>query len=192
MLLSCLPHSNAVVQQETQVLVHAVGCVSAVCRSSTLTLAACGAESSLLLHSSTSRACKHPPTLPAAQGQQLFIRSYELGVLLLPSLEAQYRRHRHCGFSCTAAAAPPQTSAASADSLTQPGGPAAPAAVEFWSLEGPGAQGLVGGTEAGGDVVRWVAGRVGWARSMGSAMKGAHGSQPVQREYALACDLPSL
>lgn len=29
------------------------------------------------------------------------VRSYELGVLLLPSLEAGYRAHRHCGFSCT-------------------------------------------------------------------------------------------
>lgn len=28
-------------------------------------------------------------------GQQLFIRSYELGVLCLPSLEAAYRRHPH-------------------------------------------------------------------------------------------------
>lgn len=28
-------------------------------------------------------------------GQQLFIRSYELGVLCLPALEAAYRRHPH-------------------------------------------------------------------------------------------------
>lgn len=30
------------------------------------------------------------------------VRSYELGVLFLPGLEAAYRGHRHCGFSCTA------------------------------------------------------------------------------------------
>eukprot|EP00892_Ulva_mutabilis_P008980 jgi/Ulvmu1/6454/UM003_0084.1 len=35
----------------------------------------------------------------------LFIRSYELGVLCLPELEAAYRGHPHRGFSCTAAAA---------------------------------------------------------------------------------------
>lgn len=29
------------------------------------------------------------------------VRSYELGVLFLPRLEQAYRRHRHCGFSCT-------------------------------------------------------------------------------------------
>ena len=29
------------------------------------------------------------------------VRSYELGVLFSPSLEAAYRAHRHCGFSCT-------------------------------------------------------------------------------------------
>eukprot|EP00798_Chlamydomonas_sp_ICE-L_P020433 gene20433-27221_t len=32
---------------------------------------------------------------------QLMVRSYELGVLVLPSLEEQYRRHEHYGFSCT-------------------------------------------------------------------------------------------
>ncbi|KAK9834326.1 hypothetical protein WJX81_007076 [Elliptochloris bilobata] len=34
------------------------------------------------------------------RGQQLFIRSYELGVVLLPSLEQKYRAHRHCGYAC--------------------------------------------------------------------------------------------
>lgn len=36
------------------------------------------------------------------QQSSLFIRSYELGVLCLPALEAQYRQHPHRGFSCTA------------------------------------------------------------------------------------------
>ncbi len=35
---------------------------------------------------------------------QLMVRSYELGVLLLPSLERAYRASRHRGFSCTSAA----------------------------------------------------------------------------------------
>lgn len=34
-------------------------------------------------------------------GGILMVRSYELGVLFLPSLESAYRGHRHCGFSCT-------------------------------------------------------------------------------------------
>ncbi|KAK9812082.1 hypothetical protein WJX73_004687 [Symbiochloris irregularis] len=33
--------------------------------------------------------------------QQLSISHYELGVMILPCLEAQYLRHRHCNFSCT-------------------------------------------------------------------------------------------
>jgi tyrosyl-DNA phosphodiesterase-1 len=65
-----------------------------------------------------------------ASSQQLKILNYELGVLLLPSLEAAYQRHPHRGFSCTAAAAQGGASGAS--------GPPAPAggAVEFWSLAG--------------------------------------------------------
>jgi Tyrosyl-DNA phosphodiesterase len=35
----------------------------------------------------------------------LFIRSYEVSVLLLPELEAAYRRHPHSHYSCTASAA---------------------------------------------------------------------------------------
>ena len=31
----------------------------------------------------------------------LFVRSYELGVLFLPSLEAAYRKHPHRHFHCT-------------------------------------------------------------------------------------------
>jgi tyrosyl-DNA phosphodiesterase-1 len=53
----------------------------------------------------------------------LQVRSYELGVLLLPSLEEAYRRHPHRGFSCTAGPAAAQPRAAAAE------GP-----VEFWSL----------------------------------------------------------
>lgn len=33
-------------------------------------------------------------------GTQIQVRSYEMGVLFLPSLEAAYRRHRHRAFSC--------------------------------------------------------------------------------------------
>ncbi|KAL4420565.1 hypothetical protein ABPG75_010221 [Micractinium tetrahymenae] len=36
------------------------------------------------------------------EGRELYLRSYEVSVLLLPSLEAAYRRSRWCGFSCTA------------------------------------------------------------------------------------------
>lgn len=35
------------------------------------------------------------------QGTQLFIRSFELGVMFLPSLEARYQQHPHKGFTCT-------------------------------------------------------------------------------------------
>ncbi len=35
------------------------------------------------------------------QGTQLFIRSFELGVLFLPSLEAGYQQHPHRAFTCT-------------------------------------------------------------------------------------------
>ena len=44
------------------------------------------------------------------QGTQLFIRSFELGVMLLPSLEARYRQHPNRGFSCTPQAPPAQPS----------------------------------------------------------------------------------
>lgn len=40
------------------------------------------------------------------QGTQLFIRSFELGVLFLPSLEARYLQHPHRGFSCTPPGSP--------------------------------------------------------------------------------------
>ena len=43
----------------------------------------------------------------AMQGTQLFIRSFELGVLFLPSLEARYRQHPHRDFSCTSEATAP-------------------------------------------------------------------------------------
>ena len=36
----------------------------------------------------------------SVQGTQLFIRSFELGVMFLPSLEDCYRQHPHRGFSC--------------------------------------------------------------------------------------------
>ena len=35
------------------------------------------------------------------QGTQLFIRSFELGVMFLPSLEACYQQHPHKAFTCT-------------------------------------------------------------------------------------------
>lgn len=50
------------------------------------------------------------------QGTQLFIRSFELGVLFLPSLEARYLQHPHRGFSCT----PPETPK---DPTTEDAGP---------------------------------------------------------------------
>lgn len=69
------------------------------------------------------RRCWLPPP-PAAWGcleldaSQLHICSYELGVLLLPRLEAAYRTSRWCGFSCTGgqpgAAAPRLAQAAAA------------------------------------------------------------------------------
>ncbi|KAL3159457.1 hypothetical protein ABBQ38_009882 [Trebouxia sp. C0009 RCD-2024] len=37
------------------------------------------------------------------QGTQLFIRSFELGVMFLPSLEARYQQHPHQAFTCTRA-----------------------------------------------------------------------------------------
>ena len=43
------------------------------------------------------------------QGTQLFIRSFELGVMFLPSLESHYRQHPHRGFTCTPREAPPQS-----------------------------------------------------------------------------------
>ena len=42
------------------------------------------------------------------KGTQFFIRSYELGVLLVPSLEAAYRASRWRGFSCTSTAEQPR------------------------------------------------------------------------------------
>ncbi|EIE25781.1 tyrosyl-DNA phosphodiesterase [Coccomyxa subellipsoidea C-169] len=55
---------------------------------------------------------------------QLHIMHYELGVLLLPSLEESYRRHRHFGFSCTAPAS------------HKPAAAAQPSRVEFWAADG--------------------------------------------------------
>ncbi|KAK9915663.1 hypothetical protein WJX75_002388 [Coccomyxa subellipsoidea] len=55
---------------------------------------------------------------------QLYIMHYELGVLLLPSLEEKYRMHRHFAFSCTA----PSTQKPPAD--------AQPCRVEFWAAGG--------------------------------------------------------
>jgi hypothetical protein len=45
------------------------------------------------------------------QGTQLFIRSFELGVMFLPSLEARYRQHPNRGFSCNPQAPPAHPSA---------------------------------------------------------------------------------
>ena len=44
------------------------------------------------------------------QGTQLFIRSFELGVLFVPSLEAIYKQHPHRGFTCTPREPPARTS----------------------------------------------------------------------------------
>ena len=59
-------------------------------------------------HSNNLRSPGPPlPGMQAAWGAlqknmtQLMIRSYELGVLLLPGLEAAYLASRHRGFSCT-------------------------------------------------------------------------------------------
>lgn len=81
-------------------------------------------------------------------GAQLFVRSYELGVLLLPSLEAAYRSHPHRGFSCTAPRG--QGAAGAAGRGAQQGGAsteqaaaaaaghgaegAARGSVQFWSM----------------------------------------------------------
>ncbi|KAJ9521208.1 hypothetical protein QJQ45_022931 [Haematococcus lacustris] len=40
-------------------------------------------------------------------GNQLLVRSYELGVLTTPTSLARYFAHRHCGFSCAPGSAPP-------------------------------------------------------------------------------------
>ncbi|KAL4431363.1 hypothetical protein ABPG75_006619 [Micractinium tetrahymenae] len=48
------------------------------------------------------------------------IRSYELGILLLPALDAAYRSSPHCGFSCTG----PGTAATSPQQPQQPQQPA--------------------------------------------------------------------
>ncbi|BDA43991.1 Tyrosyl-DNA phosphodiesterase 1 [Coccomyxa sp. Obi] len=55
------------------------------------------------------------------KNSQLYIMHYELGVLLLPSLEERYRSHRHFGFSCTQPSQMPSPAAA-----------AQPSRVEFW------------------------------------------------------------
>ncbi|KAL0031162.1 hypothetical protein WJX77_006853 [Trebouxia sp. C0004] len=52
------------------------------------------------------------------QGTQLFIRSFELGVMFLPSLEARYRQHPNRGFSCTPQAPPAHPSAEDASTCT--------------------------------------------------------------------------
>lgn len=41
------------------------------------------------------------------QGTQLFIRSFELGVMFLPSLEARYQQHPNKDFTCTPQGSPP-------------------------------------------------------------------------------------
>jgi tyrosyl-DNA phosphodiesterase-1 len=88
-------------------------------------------------------------------GAQLFVRSYELGVLLLPSLEAAYRSHPQRGFSCTAPGGAAGAAGAAGSRLQQGGasteqaaaaaagpsvaehgaaGGAARGFVEFWSM----------------------------------------------------------
>lgn len=54
-------------------------------------------------------------------GQQLMIRSYELGVLCVPSLEAKHRQHPHRGFCCTGDDRP--AGAGGADETAGGGGP---------------------------------------------------------------------
>lgn len=61
----------------------------------------------------------HPrPHLQAAWGalqkkeSQLMVRSYELGVLLVPRLEEAYRTSRWVGFSCTSSQPQPAPGAA--------------------------------------------------------------------------------
>ncbi len=53
------------------------------------------------------------------QGTQLFIRSFELGVMFLPSLEARYRQHPNRGFSCTPQAPPAQPSTEAASTCNE-------------------------------------------------------------------------
>jgi hypothetical protein len=74
-----------------------------------------------------------------AASQQLKILNFELGVLLLPSLEAAYQRHPHRGFSCTAAAAAGAGSggsSSSSSSSSSAGLAPAAATVELWSAAG--------------------------------------------------------
>lgn len=52
-------------------------------------------------HSCTNIIAKAEKLRVATQGTQLFIRSFELGVLFLPSLEAAYRQHPNRLFTCT-------------------------------------------------------------------------------------------
>lgn len=59
------------------------------------------------------------------QNTQLMCRSYELGVLLTPSMEAAYRASRWAGFSCTAATPAPAAAAGGG------GGGSEPPAVRF-------------------------------------------------------------
>ena len=73
-----------------------------------------------------------PPPSPAAwgalqkKGAQLMCRSYELGVLLTPGMEAAYRASRWAGFSCTAPAPTPAAAGGGGG-----GGGAPPPAVRF-------------------------------------------------------------
>ena len=53
------------------------------------------------------------------QGTQLFIRSFELGVMFLPSLEARYRQHPNTGFSCTPQTPPAQPSTEDASTCNE-------------------------------------------------------------------------
>jgi tyrosyl-DNA phosphodiesterase-1 len=69
------------------------------------------------------------------EGTQLYVPSYELSALSLPSLELAYRRHRHCGFRATTGA-----SASSA---------AAPQSVRFFAARQAGAEDIAAAGAAG-------------------------------------------
>lgn len=116
-------------------------------------------------------------TSPAAwgqlqkQGSQLMVRSYELGVLLVPSLEGAYRASRWRGFSCTSSQPWQQQQVAA----LPPGGAAAEQA-------GPSA---AAGAAAAGPTVRFVHWQRGASQNAEAAARGQELRVPLPIPYTL-------
>lgn len=95
------------------------------------------------------------------------VRSYELGVLLVPSLEAAYRSSRWVGFSCTSDVPPPAAAAGTAAAAA--GGGASSSA----------------GPAAAAPAVRFVAWKQGMSQEAQAAAEGEQLRVPLPVPYSL-------